>query len=94
MIPDAVELTVLAGVAAPASSGTPTRAAGARSCGSTNARCCYTKAAVPFPSCCWDTDRWVVVVILEDDDAASAVALSLVGADLLQGKLVMAGWYH
>jgi hypothetical protein len=29
----------------------------------------------------------VVVVIFEDDDAASAVALSLTRGDLLQGKL-------
>jgi hypothetical protein len=33
----------------------------------------------------------VAIVIFEDIDAASAVALSLAGADLLQGKFMMAG---
>ena len=30
----------------------------------------------------------------KDDDAASAVALSLAEADLLQGKFMTAGWYN
>ncbi len=50
-------------------------------------------AAAPFPSCCWDTDGLVAVVIFKDNDAASAVAPSLTRADLLQGKCMMAGWW-